>query len=631
MSVLWRAAAITGAVLGALIAAAVLTLLLIDWDVARGRVSAMLSAAAGREVRIGHLDVEPGWRVSRVVLRDLQVADADWARGEGGGDHPFASASEVRLAVETWPLLWGRINLPEVLLREPTIAALKAETGEANWEFGPVAETAGEVVAPEERGEFPYVGRLDVEGGKLTYRDAARGLDLAGTVATATGDTRGNVELKLEGTLEGRPVIFTFAGASLLELRERTDPYPFDLSLAVGDTEVHAEGTTTEPVQLQGFNVDLRVAGPSMADVFPIFGIPLPETAPYHVEGRLQRDGAKWRFDDFSGKVDDSDLGGWITVDYTPERPVLQAEWVSRKLDLHDLGGLIGLQPKGEGGDESPSDGDGGLLPDTPIDLERLNAMDMDLRLKGEQVNADKLPIDKLDMRFIVTAGQVRVEPLVFYVADGRIAGVVTVDAREAPAAAAANLAVRNLDLKPFFRDSEFVDEMGGRFVGTIDLAGRGASLAEMLAAADGDVVLGMEGGSVSGLLVEAAGLDLVEALALVIEGDTPVAIRCGLLEAKVTGGVARFERGIVDTSDSLLVVVGAADLGAEAVDVQIEAHEKDFSLIDAAAPVRVQGPFRDPSIAIGGVDPLPFFEMGDTEDINCGALLEELAAKVSQ
>ncbi len=628
MPVLWRAAAITGAVLGALIVAAVLTLLLIDWDVARGRASAFLSAAAGREVRIDHLDVEPGWTTSRIVLRDLWIANPDWATGEDNA--PFVSASEVRFVVETWPLLWGRINLPEVLLRDPTIAALKAETGEANWEFGPVAEAAGEVAAPEERGEFPYIGRLDIEGGKLTYRDAARGLDLAGTVATATGDTRGDVELKLDGTLEDRQVTFTFAGASLLELRERTDPYPFNLSLVVGGTEVHAEGTTTEPVQLQGFDVDLRVAGPSMADVFPIFGIPLPETAPYHVEGRLQRDGAKWRFDDFSGKVDDSDLRGWMAVDYTPERPVLQAEWVSRKLDLHDLGGLIGLKPNAEG-DENPDDGSGGLLPDTPIDLERLNAMDMDLSLKGEKVNADKLPIDKLDMRFIVTNGQVKVEPLVFYVADGRIAGVVTVDAREAPPAAAADLAVHNLDLKPFFRDSEFVDEMGGRFVGTLDLAGRGASLAEMLAAADGEVVLGMEGGSVSGLLVEAAGLDLVEALALVIEGDTPVAIRCGLLEARVTDGVARFERGIVDTSDSLLVVAGAADLGAEALDVQIEAHEKDFSLIDAAAPVRVQGPFRGPSVAIGGVDPLPFFEMGDTEDVNCAALLKELAAKVSQ
>jgi uncharacterized protein involved in outer membrane biogenesis len=629
MSVLWRWAAIAGAVLGAIVVAAVLTLVFIDWNVARDRASAFLSGVAGREVRIGFLDVEPGWTTSRVVLRDLWVANADWAQGED--DSPFASAKEVLLTVETKPLLWGRINLPEVVLREPTIDARKAENGDANWRFGPVAETAGEVVAPEERGEFPYVGRLEIQGGKLTYRDATRGLDLAGTVATATGDTRGNVELTLEGTLEQRPVTFAFTGASLLELREGDEPYPFDLTLVAGGTEVRAAGTTTEPVQLQGLDVSLRVAGPSMADIFPIFGIPLPETAPYHVEGQLQRDGAKWRFDGFSGKVDDSDLAGWIAIDYTPERPVMQAEWVSQKLDLHDLGGLIGLQPNAEGVEAADAEQPGGLLPDTPIDLERLNAMDMDLTLKGERVHADYLPIDKLDMRFIVEDGQVRVEPLVFYVADGRIAGVVTVDAREAPAAAAANLAVQNLDLKPFFRDSEFVDEMGGRFVGTIDVAGRGESLADMLAAGNGDIVLGMEGGSVSGLLVEAAGLDLVEALALVIEGDTPIGIRCGLIEARMEDGVARFQRGLVDTTDSLLVVGGAADLGKEAVDVQIEAHEKDFSLIDAAAPVRVAGPFRKPSIAIGGVDPLPFFEMGDTEDINCVRLLRELSDKVAQ
>jgi uncharacterized protein involved in outer membrane biogenesis len=306
----------------------------------------------------------------------------------------------------------------------------------------------------------------------------------------------------------------------------------------------------------------------------------------------------------------------------------MQAQWVSQKLDLHDLGGLVGLQPRAEEAAEGDGGTDGGgLLPDTPIDVERLKAMDMDIELIGEQVNAQSLPIDKLDMRFVVRQGRVRVEPLVFHVADGRIAGAVMVDAGSTPPEAAVDLVVSNLDLKPFFRDSEFVDEMDGRFIGRIDLRGRGQSLADMLAVADGELVLGMERGSVSGLLVEAAGLDLVEALALLVEGDTSVAVRCGLLDAEVTDGVARFRRGVVDTNDSVLLVGGAADLGAEALDIQIEAREKDFSLIDAAAPVRVHGPFRHPSIAIGGVDPLPFFELGEAEDVNCDALLEGLGA----
>jgi len=158
-----------------------------------------------------------------------------------------------------------------------------------------------------------------------------------------------------------------------------------------------------------------------------------------------------------------------------------------------------------------------------------------------------------------------------------------------------------------------------------------GLSLADMLAAADGSIVIGMRDGSISALLVEAAGLDLVEALALLADRDVAVGIRCGLLTAAVSDGVLRIERGVIDTTDSLLLVEGGVDLGKEAVDIQIEAREKDFSLIDAAAPVRVEGPFTDPGIAIGGVDPLPFFEMGEQKDIDCAALLSEPEAQGPQ
>jgi len=69
-------------------------------------------------------------------------------------------------------------------------------------------------------------------------------------------------------------------------------------------------------------------------------------------------------------------------------------------------------------------------------------------------------------------------------------------------------------------------------------------------------------------------------------------------------------------------------DLGQEKFDVQVEARAKDFSLIDFAAPVRAYGPFTDPSVSIGGLDPLPFFEMGDQNDIDCASLISDAVGR---
>src|SRR5690606_38933022 len=107
MSMLWRAIAVAAAVLVVVVVAAILALLFLDWNQARGHAEEFLSAAAGREIRIGHLDVEPGWTTTRILLRDLHVANAEWA-----GEAPLAAVEEARLSVRTWPLLRGQVELP---------------------------------------------------------------------------------------------------------------------------------------------------------------------------------------------------------------------------------------------------------------------------------------------------------------------------------------------------------------------------------------------------------------------------------------------------------------------------------------------------------------------------------------
>ncbi len=133
--------------------------------------------------------------------------------------------------------------------------------------------------------------------------------------------------------------------------------------------------------------------------------------------------------------------------------------------------------------------------------------------------------------------------------------------------------------------------------------------------------MIAMEG-SISGLIVEAAGLDIPEALVLVVGDDARVKIRRGRIDLDVSEGKVKLEQAVIDTTDSLVVGKGVVDLGAETLDVQIEGHAKDFSLIDIAAPVRVHGSFIDPSVAIGGIDPLPFFEMGEEQAVDCDTLV---------
>ena len=134
------------------------------------------------------------------------------------------------------------------------------------------------------------IGRLIVRGGRATYRDPAHGLHLTSQVDTATGASgEEEVQLKGEGTFEGKPFRLDLAAGSLLQLRESERPYPVQVDVMIGETKARIQGTMADPVLMEGLDIRLDVAGPDLADLFPIVGIPLPSTPPYRLAGHLRR------------------------------------------------------------------------------------------------------------------------------------------------------------------------------------------------------------------------------------------------------------------------------------------------------------------------------------------------------
>jgi len=132
-----------------------------------------------------------------------------------------------------------------------------------------------------------------------------------------------------------------------------------------------------------------------------------------------------------------------------------------------------------------------------------------------------------------------------------------------------------------------------------------------------------MDGGAMSGLLIEAAGLDIAEALVLYVGEDARVPIRCAAGDIELAKGIATFDRFIMDTTDSVLYFRGRSNLRQQTLTMDIFADAKDFSILDMDAPVHVEGKIRQPEISIGEGVPVPLIEPGDAEDISCKLLLE--------
>jgi len=621
---------ILGAFLGLVLILLAAGYALLQSEFIRNEAQARLSAAIGRDTQIGQVTIDWG-RVTHVRLSDVKIANADWSK------HPhMVEAGLVDFQLELLPLLAGTFAFPEITLDKPKIVLERAKDGRENWSFGesPGLATAAEVAAPEERDEAPIIDKLVVAAGKLSYFDRQKDLSLVGDLRLGAGEAeeRDRVEFRADGKLEGKPIKIAFAGGSIAQLQNSDKPYPLKLAIDFGQTSIDVDGQVEDPFKLTGVDLQMKLKGPDLAEIFPVLGVPAPPTPPYSLKGHLTHKGDTWQLQKMTGIVGDSDLSGDVKIDYGPKRPVLTADLVSKVLDFDDLGPLVGVPPATEGKEAASAqqektakqlEAEGALFPDIPLKMEKLRVMDMDVSLRAQKVIAENyLPVQSLDGHVQVENGRAVLKPFKLGVANGVVQGMMILDARGELPKVETDLALSNLDLKQFFKGSQYFDTTDGKVHARVKIVGAGKSLADVMGTSEGEIRLGMQGGAMSWLLVELAGLDIGQALILYVTEDERVPIRCGAGRIALNNGTATLDRFIIDTTDSVLYFRGNTNLKTQDINIEIEADAKDFSLLDIDAPVDLKGKIRKPEISIGKGVPIPLIEPGDAEDVSCAALL---------
>ncbi|MBL8286486.1 MAG: hypothetical protein JNL85_00745 [Rubrivivax sp.] len=138
---------------------------------------------------------------------------------------------------------------------------------------------------------------------------------------------------------------------------------------------------------------------------------------------------------------------------------------------------------------------------------------------------------------------------------------------------------------------------VSGLLGGSAKVVGHGRSIASVLGSLDGTATLTIRGGTLSHLLVEAAGLDLFEGLGVIISGDTQLPMRCALARLVLHDGRARPEVALIDTPDTTLLVAGEVSLPGEQLALQVRALPHDSSPFALRSPIGIGGTFADPVV----------------------------------
>ncbi|MCI3951937.1 MAG: rane protein, partial [Burkholderiales bacterium] len=576
-----------------------------------------------------------GWPPVINVER-IRIGNPEWAKTPH-----LIDATDLHARIEIPPLLKQRIVIPYFSARSAT-AGLEQDGERATWRFG-----EGE----QEPSPF-LIKRVNVEDGKILYRNASDNTALEVAVKGSLGEG-GELNVTAAGKFKGESAK---GSARVPSLQPTPDtPIEIEAKVAIGRTNITAEGNFA--ADLASIDMRLRLAGPTLRALEKVSGLKLPDTPPYTLSGHLRHTGAEWIFEQFEGKVGDSDLRG--SVAYTGgKRPFLKADLKSKLLDFDDLGPLVGAPPKtGPGETATPEQkqkaaeqaAKPNVLPREPLGTDRWKAMNADVTLEAQRVlRPEQLPIDALATRILLKDSLLRLEPLAFGVAEGRVKASVALDASKEPMQGNMDLDAQGIKLSRVFPDTKGLQPSLGTLYGRGKLNGRGASVAELLGTSNGQLSLAVDGGQVNLLLVELLGLDVAEAATLLgAKKGQKVELRCAVADFSVKQGVATPEVFVVDTTDTVVKVEGTVNFDEERLELVTYPEPKDMSLFSLRSPVQMKGAFKDPQIrpkagpivargaaaaALAVANPLlallPFIETGPGKDSDCGALLASVKAK---
>lgn len=602
-----RARRIWPFVTGAVALGVVAILLLWNWDWFIPIIEARASSALGRRVSIGHLHVALG-RQTTVTAESVTVANPDNFQSVKTPVPDLAQIGRLTVTADVAAYVHdGHIVLPFIGVDHPHVEAAVLANGQTNFALKPASQGGGSTPPPS-------IGTLQITDGTAHVVDQKLRSDMTLQINTRAeqGNEPAAIVADISGTYADQKIDGHFIGGALLTLRDSAHPYPIDLHLANGGTEVSMTGTVQNPLNFSGAHVRLRVSGPDMEALYALTGIPIPHTPPFSVSGNVDYAKPRIRLTDLAGRVGTSDLGGSITE--TPgvgSRPDVTMDLASHKVDLTDLGGFVGT-PAGrrDTPGETPSqeralasaESKKTLLPSKPLNIPRLASADIHLHYTGEHIINRYVPFDKLLVSMDIIDGHINLHPLDFTVGpEGRIDNIINLDPEQDKSfRVRLDTKFQHLELARLLQATHSFHGQG-IIGGEAHIDTTGNSLAAMAGNGDGEVKLALlSGGDVSALLVDLAGLQFGNALLSALGLPSRTNIDCFVTDLPLHRGLLDFDVFLLDTNEGRVTGKGSLNFRDQMLDITLTTRAKHFSIGSLPGPINITGPLGDPSIRPG-------------------------------
>jgi hypothetical protein len=578
----------------------------LDAGYLHGALVKIFAAKAQREIRVdGPLRLRLFSRNPRLVAERVTIGNPPWTV-----PGTTAQAGKITAVFET-PRFGRRFELASLDIETATLHLVRDAAGHANWQMKNPDKSVPQ--------GLPIIHAVSMLDAHVLLDDAQKHRQFDGTVSAQDAKGADGVQpLRIEGKgqLNGRPVSIEFLGDPLRDA-SRGKHYGFTFTERSSGSHLTGKGVLLQPFDVHYFDATFEANGADLKDLYYLTGTKLIDTGSYHLSGKLARRGYTSSFSDLDVASGQSDIHGSVSIEMQKGLTHIDGDLYSQSLRLADLG------PRAAGREPKINSAQPMLLSNDTQDPSALRHTDASLSFRARRVDAGRVTFNTVAAKLTVERGLLAVTPLSADVLDGKLAVQVRIDARKEIPAVDLDVTVTGLQLGQFARKGTGPPAIEGPLGLRVNLAGRGKSVHEVAASAEGTVKATLSGGTVRDSLAELTGIDLRGLGLLLTKNKKEVPVRCGVASFQAHDGTLTAQNLVLDTEPVLIAGEGLAHLDTETLDFVLRGYPKSMRLFQLRSPILIRGTLGHPSVGIQGHDSkLVLIDRGKAKDADCESLL---------
>ena len=508
----------------------------------------LVSVRAGRPISVGGaLRIELlSWTPS-ITAQNVVIGNPRWM-----SPGHTAEIGSLSLVFEM-PRLHHRFGVESLSMNAASLHLVRDAEGRANWQWSdPTVAHADKKLA--------IVRSLDVPRAHVTLDDDRRHLKFDGIASAQAPPAGTQVRIWGEGDLNGRPASFEILGDSLASASHRR-PYHFSYTEQSSGSHLQGDGVLPRPFDFDTMQSSFEARGDDLQDLYYLVGLRVINTGAYRLTGKLERDGRHFNFSDLSVHSGESDMRGSIGIDSTRSRPQLDVKLESHLLRIADMGARAA-------GRAPPDNGPPTLLSKAALRPGGFRRDDAAIALHIDQVELRRLKLQNVAAQGALDHGVLTLQSLSAHLLGGEARGRGKLDVGQDPPLADVEVELTGLELGQMQHKEGAAPPIEGTLRAHIMVSGRGSSLHQVAATANGTITVVVPHGTVRDSLAEMAGMDLRGLGLLVSKDKHDEVLRCAVAIFKDQDGTLTAQQFVADTEPVLITGSGRIQFDTEELDL---------------------------------------------------------------